>query len=100
MKKLTIAAIAAAIGLAFSAAAMANSMSKAEQKNAEKNMEENMKAEYKPVTADCDPLQANAKNICMSEESDAEKSLQVTRPHPTSHLKSVPTLIQQVKERQ
>jgi hypothetical protein len=59
MKTRTLTVLAAAIGLAFSASAMAG-MSKAEYKSSKETIE----ASYQSAKAGCDPLLANAKDIC------------------------------------
>ena len=68
MKNTTLTLIAAAVSLAFSASAMANSMTKTEYNTAKKNIE----ADYKLAKTGCDPLLANAKDICMAEAKGRE----------------------------
>ena len=69
MKTYTLTAIAAAVGLAFCATAMANTMPKDEYKAAKKSIE----ADYKSAKMGCEPLQANAKDICVAEAKGKEK---------------------------
>ena len=69
MNRSTITAIAAAVSLAFSACSMANSMSKEEYKAGKKSIE----ADYTSTKAGCDPLLANAKDICKAEAKGKEK---------------------------
>ena len=68
MNRSTITAIAAAVSLAFSACAMASSMTKDEYKAGKKGIE----ADYKSMKAGCDPLIANAKDICKAEAKGKE----------------------------
>lgn len=70
MNKLITTAIAAAITLAFSAGALAaQSMSKGEYKAGL----DKITAEYKSAKAACDPLSANAKDVCMAEAKGKQK---------------------------
>jgi len=70
MKRSTLTALAAAIGLAFGASALANTMmSKADYSAGKKAIA----ADYKSAKADCDPLVANAKDVCVAEARGREK---------------------------
>ena len=68
MNRSTITAIAAAVSLAFSACAMASSMTKYEYKAGKKGIE----ADYTSMKSGCDPLIANAKDICKAEAKGKE----------------------------
>jgi len=69
MNTSTLTAIAAAVGLAFCAAAMASTMPEEEYKAAKKSIG----ADYKSAKAGCEPLQANAKDICLAQAKGNEK---------------------------
>ena len=68
MNKLNITVFAAAISLALGAAALAESLSKPAYQSAKKAIE----ADYKSLKAGCDPLSANAKDICRAEAKGKE----------------------------
>jgi hypothetical protein len=68
MNKLNITVFAAAIGLALAAAALAGSLSPTDYQSARKAIE----ADYKSLKAGCDPLSANARDICNAEAKGKE----------------------------
>ena len=68
MNKLNITVFAAAISLALGAAALAASLSKPGYQSAKKAIE----ADYESLKAGCDPLSANAKDICKAEAKGKE----------------------------
>jgi hypothetical protein len=63
MRKLQLTVFAIAMGLAFGAAAATHAMSKSEYTAAKKTIE----ADYKGLKAGCEPMLANAKDICNAE---------------------------------
>jgi len=63
MRKFQLTLFAIAMGLAFSAAAVTHGMSKSDYTAAKKTIE----ADYKGLKAACEPMTANAKDICNAE---------------------------------
>ena len=63
MRNIQLTVFAIAMGLAFSAAAVTKGMSKPEYTAARKTIE----ADYKGLKAGCEPMLANAKDICNAE---------------------------------
>jgi hypothetical protein len=86
MKRTTLTAIAASVGVAFAACAAAETMSKTHY-NASK---EAIESEYKSASAACEPLKANARDICMAEAKGKERVARAElaaayKPTATSH---------------
>src|SRR5690348_3797008 len=69
MKRTTLTAVAASVGVAFAAYAAAETMSKTHYKSSKQAIE----SEYKSASAACEPLKANAKDICMAEARGKER---------------------------